>query len=334
MKTTRIYKVLAALLILGIIGFTSCKKEEVVKVFGYVQGFVYDGTNNTAIDDVKVTWEVAGKQDSTTATAADGFHIDNLYSGEYYILFSKAGYSTVMEDLYVPMDDFAATAKGGADKEYMVSMYPTMYPMNAEVTGRVYKNENSIYIPIEGAVVRLELPYDNIIPRVYETTTDADGYYTFSNIPAVSWTYLRVLEYTDANGEKYNDYYNDYDIVAGATTTINPINLSRITDNLKLINTNLWTAPDVPTNNFPINGSITLEFNKDVDQSVTEERGGYVNLYGAGTYKVVYNGNIITITPDVNFSTSSNYSVEFEVYNKLAYEYTYKNIPFSTAAAK
>lgn len=138
MKTSNMYKIFAGLLILGIIGFISCKKEEVVKIFGFVQGFVYNGSNNEIIDDVDISWEVAGNPYSTTASIDEGFRIDNLYSGYYSLTFSKENFSTYNYEVYVPMDDFTATVKGGANKEYMISVNPKLYPMDANLTGRVY----------------------------------------------------------------------------------------------------------------------------------------------------------------------------------------------------
>ncbi len=339
MKTKRIHKVLASLLVLAIIGFTACKKEEVVKVFGFVQGFVYDGTTNSILDDVKVTWEVAGKQDSTTATAAEGFKINDLYSGYYTLKFSKTGYSTVIDDIYVPMDDFTATVKGGANKEYMVSVNPMMYPLNAGVTGRVYKTENSRNIPIEGAIVRAEMPSSSLIPRVYETTTDADGYYSFSNLPAVYNIYIRVLEYTDSNGEKYNDYYNDFIIVSGAVTTISPIMLSQITDGLRLTNTSLWIAPGVVMNDVPVTTrTYTLTFNKDIDQAVSEERRGgtdLVRLNGLGInntdYSFTISGNVVTLTTTVDLTPATGYTLSYNLYSNQPYDGLNSNINFTTA---
>ncbi|NJO88462.1 MAG: hypothetical protein HC831_05445 [Chloroflexia bacterium] len=339
MKTKRIHKVLAGLLILGIIGFTACKKEEVVKVFGFVQGFVYDGTTNTILDDVKVTWEVAGKQDSTTATAADGFKINDLYSGTYILKFSKTGYSTVIDDISVPMDDFTATAKGGANKEYMVSVNPVMYPLNAGVVGRVYKSENSRSIPIEGAIVRAEMPNSNLIPRIYETTTDADGYYNFENLPAVSYVYIRVLEYIDSNGEKYYDYYNDFNIVPGAVTTISAITLSHATDPLMLTNTSLWIAPGVVMNDVPVTTrTFTLTFNKDIDQAVSEERRGdtdLVRLTGAGIttadYSFTISGNVVTLTTTIDLTAASNYTINYNLYTAQPYDGLNSSVSFTTA---
>lgn len=338
MKTKRIHTVIAGLLILAMIGITSCKKEEVVKVFGFVQGFVYDGSNNTVLDNVKVEWQVAGKNDSTTATAADGFKVNNLYSGEYLLKFSKANYSTVQYWVDVPIDDFTGTVRGGANKEYMVSVDPEMYPLNAGLKGRVYKSENSQSIPVEGATVRVEIDNSRIIPGTYETTTDADGYFSFSSLPAVDYVYVRVLEYEDGNGERYNGTYNDYSLISGQTMTINPFTLSQIKDALKLVNTNTWIAPGVATDEFVVSENVVLEFNHDISEAVSKERANSdfpVYMVGGGLttadYTVTYSGNTVTINPNANLTASTTYTVLYNVYGSQPYAGISSNFSFTTA---
>ena len=332
----KINKVLASLLVLAIIGFTSCKKEEVIKVFGFVQGFVYDGSTNEVLDNVAVEWEVSGNPNSTSATEAEGFAINDLYSGYYNLVFSKEGYSTAMYKVEVPMDYHTGTARGGGSKEFMISVDPNLYPLTAGLTGRVYKTENSFYVPIEGATVRVEINNDNLVPNMYQTTTNADGYYTFTELPAYGDVTVRVLEYTDENNEVYYGTTSNVTLVAGVSTTRSVFYLSQYTDALKLINTNAWIAPGVITDEFVVSDDIVLEFNHDISEAISKERANsnlpvYISGLYSDEYTVTFSGNTVTINPDADLNASTYYRVYYTVYGSQPYGGTYSSFSFRTA---
>jgi len=347
MKKNRIYKVLASLLILALIGFSSCEKQEVIKVIGFVQGYVYDGNTNVILDNVKVEWEVAGNKDTTTSTATDGYKIDNLFSGNYNVTFSKANYTTVVYEISIPKDDFTVTAKGGGNKEYVVTADPNLYPLNASLKGRLYKTENGKNIPIAGATVQIDYngtykesdQYYRFIPALYSATTDADGYYSFVNLPATAAN-LRYLDYTDSNGETYinansqtgDDYYTRINLQSGNTYTLANVYLTMVTDPIILINSNAYASAGVGTTHFDVASDITLTFNKAVDQATTLEKG-YVRLSVGGAdvaVSVTYNGNLITLNPETNLSPNTSYTVSYSVYTPLIYSPSTSTVTFST----
>ncbi len=347
MKKNRIYAVLASLLILVLIGFSSCEKQEVIKVIGFVQGYVYDGNTNVILDNVKVEWEVAGNKDTTTSTITDGYKIGNLFSGNYNVTFSKANYTTAVYEIYIPKDDFTVTAKGGGNKEYVVTADPNLYPLNASLKGRLYKTENGKNIPVVGAIVQIDYngTYKEsdqnyrFVPALYSATTDADGYYSFVNLPATAAN-LRYLDYTDSNGETYinsysqtgDDYYTRINLQSGNTYTLANVYLTMVTDPIILINSNAYASAGVGTTHFDVASDITLTFNKSVDQATTLEKG-YVRLSSGGadiSSTVTYSGNLITINPETNLSPNTSYTVSYSVYTPLIYSPSTSTLTFST----
>ncbi len=342
-------KIIAVFLIFGMIGFNSCKKQEIVKIVGFVQGHAFDGNTDQPLDSVKVAWTVAGKKDSTTATAEDGYLISNLLAGEYTIWFSKTNYTTIAYDAWVYDEGSAGnvTVRGGANKEMVLTYNPNLYPLNGSVSGRLYITENGLNVPAAGAEVQLDYnradkeddEYYRFVPGLYTTTTDADGYYTFTNIPATE-VILRFLDYTDGNGETYYDpsyhttNYRRIYLTGGASYTHPNVTLSMVDDGISLIASNLFSATNVGTQNFDVTSDITLTFNKNVDMANTEDMG-YVRLEIGNVEieaDITYADNMITINPTQDLAANTTYTVDYNVYGAQTYDNTGgQTITFSTS---
>lgn len=350
MKNKNIFKLITASILVALISLAGCQKMEIVKVVGFIQGHAFDGNTNAPLDSVKVVWSVAGAKDSITATADDGYLIKDLPQGNYSIWCSKANYTTVVADIYI--DDLnlsSTTVRGGENKEQIVTYNPNLYPLNASINGRVYKSENGVNIPIAGAVVQLN--YDQLnnqdddnyrfVPNIYEATTDVDGYYTFTNIPATD-VYIRFLDYTDANNETYydNNSHNTYSrriyLNSGQSYTFGNIYLTQQTDNISLIASNLWTSSGETVESFPVADDITLTFNKNVNETNTTNLG-YVYLENNNTGALIastitYTDNVITINPDEDLSEDTWYRVRYDVYSAREYDNTSSTITFKTVS--
>ncbi|NJO88461.1 MAG: carboxypeptidase regulatory-like domain-containing protein [Chloroflexia bacterium] len=193
-----------------------------IKVVGYVQGYVYDANTNKVLDNVIIRWELpGGVADSTVATAVDGFNISNLPSGNYYLKCSKANYATSVIQVDIPKDDIAVSVKGGGSKEFVVDVAPKLYSLGANATGRVYKLDDpivaSVATPAVGAVVKLLYPFGNMVPNAYEAITDENGYYTFEDVPSAGGT-IMIANYNsgDFSFFPYSNYYN-FSGVSGTT---------------------------------------------------------------------------------------------------------------------
>ncbi|MEN8120352.1 MAG: Ig-like domain-containing protein [Bacteroidota bacterium] len=349
MKNKNIFKIITGAVIMAMVIFAGCQKMEIVKIVGFIQGHAFDGNTNAPLDSVKVVWSVAGVKDSTVATAEDGYLIRNLPEGEYSIWASKTNYTTVVYDKYIGGDGASTTTtvRGGANQEQIITYNPNLYPLNVSITGRVYISENGVNVPASGAIVQLD--YNSLyeeaeesyrfIPGLYEVVTDANGYYTFANIPATD-AYIRFLDYTDANGETYYDGSYSHStssrriyINSGSTYTYDNIILSKVNDNFHLISSNTWTSTNIETEVFDVTSDITLTFNKDVDQAATEALGNVTLDDNEGNEinaTVTYSGNTIAINPTSDLQAGAWYNIDFEVYSVIPGDNTSDDWDFKT----
>ncbi len=341
MKNKNIFKLVTAAVLVAMISFVGCQKMEIVKVVGFIQGQVFDGTTNAPLDSVKVVWTVAGVKDSVTATTDDGYLIKDLPVGEYSLWVSKSGYTTIVHDVTIQDNDLSSvTVRGGESKEQVVTLNPNLYPLNAGVTGRVYKKVNSVNIPAAGAVVILDYntssaepeEYYRFVPNLYQTTTDNDGYFTFTNVPAANVN-LRISTYTDGDGETYGSYSDWINLDAETSRSLGAILINNQTDPMSLINSNAWSSVYLGTDNFAVADDITLTFNKNVDETNTTDNG-YVQLTDndgnivAAT--LTYTDNVITIHPDEDLIANKKYSVSYRVYSTIGYYSTTSSFSFRT----
>jgi hypothetical protein len=342
MKNKNIFKLITAAVLVALISLAGCQKMEVIKVVGYIQGHVFDGNTNQVLDSVKVVWSVAGKQDSLTATADDGFAIDGLPQGNYSLMCSKAGYTTVVYKVNIDNIDLGSTTvRGGANKEQIVTVDPNLYPLNSGLHGRLYKTLNGTKVPAVGVLVVLDYNYYNkqedesyrFVPNLYQTTTDADGYFSFTNVPA-TYLYFRIPAFTDENGESFNDYSRNLSLDGASDISMGIINLSNQSDPIQLINSNAWSATNEGTNNFAVGDDITLTFNKNVDETVTINKNGGVWLYDDNwnevAVTVTYANNVITVNPDDDLIAGKQYNIEWDVYSSLDYDNDNDDFNFRT----
>lgn len=341
MKNKNIFKFITAAILVAMISLAGCQKMEVVKIVGFIQGQVFDGTTNAPLDSVKVVWTVAGVKDSVTATADEGYLIKDLPVGEYSLWVSKSGYTTIVHDVTIQDNDLSSvTVRGGESKEQVVTLNPNLYPLNAGVTGRVYKRVNNVNIPAAGAVVVLDYnstsaepeEYYRFVPNLYQTTADNDGYFTFTNVPA-AYVNLRISTYTDGDGETYGSYSNWINLDAETSRSMGTILIYNQSDPIRLINSNAWSSVNVGTDNFAVADDITLTFNKNVDEANTTNNG-YVQLTDNNGNVVAatltYTDNVVTINPDEDLIANKQYTISYNVYSSMDYDNTASSFNFRT----
>ena len=358
MKRKKTYLILASLVFFSLLYLPSCEKAELVEVVGFIQGYVYYANDNTHLDGVTIKWSrTDGSQDSVIATAADGFLIENLRSGKYILECSKEGFSGSTIAVEIPKQDHSASVKGGGGLEYIATASPVLYSLATSVKGRVYKYDDrlvsGVYTPAVGEVVKLLYPFGNLEPNVYESVTDNEGYYTFENVPAAQGT-IMIANYKNGNFNFY-PFSSHHDFIgrAGSTSSIEPVYLypyevgsaySGI-DPLILVDCNVQIAPRVGTNNFSVSDNIELEFNRELNEEITNGRyskwgdpAWFYDQFGNDvSYTVTFNGNRLIIDPDTDLAPDTYYQLGVlvcgESMSDLYYTgwYTPSYISFKTA---
>ncbi|HOP05883.1 MAG TPA: hypothetical protein PLF13_01190 [candidate division Zixibacteria bacterium] len=199
------------------------------EVIGSVQGIVTSTYDNSVLSGVTVTW-TKNDQSFTYATNAAGYYLidDSLSSGYYELTFTLTGYTIINATVYIPTIEEirgSTSDEAAGDEEYMETMNVQLYPMTATVTGTIYTAMPDMpaaagkdapimaqddFDPAVGlaAGVDVVLDYSTLLGYYYEdsyyyysdarfqvnkynATTDANGVFTFNNVPLVidNWFY-------------------------------------------------------------------------------------------------------------------------------------------------
>ena len=150
--------------------------------------FVRDTITGRPLEGATVTLLSTG---ATAVTAANGAIIFNtVYTGnEATVLVQKTGYASIKKS-----DDIT----GNSDGNYITheNTFPIyLYPKNATVDGYLFyktKEDASKQKPATGAKVELQLAGSDFLDRVYTAEVDANGKYSFPELPAVGTQYSLV----------------------------------------------------------------------------------------------------------------------------------------------
>lgn len=314
MKNKNLIRITASAFLIALVVFTGCQKEELIRMVGIVQGIAYDGNTNEPLSDVSYAYLLNGETVTDTATVA-GYTVTGLPSGEYDFTFSKTGFTTVITSVNV--DNYNAlntnTIKGGATEYQTITLNPNLYALDGALTGVVYISMPSgLSAPAVGATVMLDYndAYigDNtdigyargISPSIYTATTDADGKYSFVDVPATS-TYVRVQAFNDGT-TTYRETSTSAEVRSGGNA-IDALTLYNADSNIDYD----FTAPS------STDGNIEIIFNKSIDQATFE-----VNMYANGSTPIEVNVNwmkalsTVIIDPVGPLTPGMYYSVSFK----------------------
>jgi len=153
---------------------------------GTVYGVGTGSTSQQAIAEVEVTIGTL----TTTTTSSGTYTLSGVATGNQNVTFTKAG--------YVPRTEAVAVVAGGTH-ELNVSLSPIT---TGTVTGTV--TDAASGLALAGVTVSIE--------ALSSTTTDANGVYTLTDVPAGNW----IVSFTRTD---YRDVQRSVTVTAGLTTT-------------------------------------------------------------------------------------------------------------------
>ena len=330
MKKNNFFKIGLTLLVAALVTFGACKKKELIKIIGIIQGVAYDGNTNEALDGVTATWMVNGEVKTATANT-NGYTASDLPPGEYYLTFTKEGYTTVVANEFIDRDRYTGderTVSGGDNYYETHTVNPIMYPLNGALKGTILKQKNGLTSPAEGVVVYItyqtpatggdanDSRTQGITPNVYADTTDTNGEYNFENVPATAVT-ISTATYNDGVTD-FGTYTANATLTSGAT-----INMAETTLNI------VDAIPQVASANFAnnqkidVDENIIISFSKEVDQSSFEAtlNNGAIDVSVSWSKAI----STVTINPDeiLNPGTGYNLSVTGKSTDGLDFAYNF-----------
>ena len=202
------------------------------RVLGMIHGIVFDAMTNDRVAGVAVSTAVNGGIVSTTTNALGEYALSNLPSGDYEVTFvaptvaTKAvNYAVGMTYFEVPDIDYFDNAEvpNTANFPYSIEENVDLYPMNAELTGQLFKQVDDENLEIAvGVTVIADFGGWGVSPHSYEAVTDSTGTYNFVAMSAITpgATYIapvhtdRVCSYRQSGFPALDFfYYNPYSFI-------------------------------------------------------------------------------------------------------------------------
>lgn len=171
---------------------------DIDRVVGSISGRTKDAFDNTMVSGVTVSWVIDGSSGSD-ATSADGFFSvgSTVLSGTYPFLFHKDDYAEITQSVVMPeLDDLIGDINPRpypGDWVHPLNLDVTLAPLSASLSGHVRRIDpvSTETVPATNIEVQLLLN-DNITNSVLKDTTDAEGLYSFEQVPAADTLSLVV----------------------------------------------------------------------------------------------------------------------------------------------
>jgi hypothetical protein len=270
-------------ILLATLVFVGCKKEELIKYVGIIQGVVYDGNTNAPIDGVTVKLMVDGVVVDTLSTV-DGYSVADLPSGEYYLTFSKTGYATTVVGENIPVylaneNPTLRVRKDDTRNEILFTrtLNPVMYTLDGAVSGTVYKMVNGYKLPAEGFTVQVlyQAPAESgsqtedgitnqgLTPNLYTAVTDAEGNYELTALPAGPGT-ITILAKNDGTTDFGASATLNVRFTPGTTITTGDLMVYQANSgNLEIVDGNIIEISS-GIEKLDVTENITMTFNQNI----------------------------------------------------------------------
>ena len=175
-------KIIGSMALIGLVGCSDVIETEYTNNDNNanVTFYVTSSENMEALDSAKLYLinegvDFAFYTDSMGVVQKGGLALGDAYTFKV----EKDGYAT--QTITVNIDN----ESGNAD--YAIAgdetMWVSMFKLGGKVSGQLYVEEDGVKVPAEGAVIRANISCGNCDVDYVETTTEADGTYTFENLP-------------------------------------------------------------------------------------------------------------------------------------------------------
>ena len=181
-KTIKILATIALFLTLFACSDVAMTGYDESKTTATIDILVTDAGTSDPLDSVVVVYVVNGREKSVKSDTLGRVTIPNLGSGTYRLRLTRAGYADV--DVTVPLapaPDIDMPVVPDAD----LSLY--MYAEGVTLTGDVkIQDAKGVKTLKAGVTVDLTLGGASFVKDVCTTVTDADGKFTFANLPEMA----------------------------------------------------------------------------------------------------------------------------------------------------
>jgi len=326
-------EILITILFLTLLIIMSCTDKDIVgegeangRVIGSVHGVIIDYHNQERLDSVQVTWATKDKIKSTLTDNLGYYAITNLSSGTYELTFSGDGYAICCYQVKIPdITEVGITDIGHSDDfNYSEVLNLPLFPKNANLNGLVWKKQSdNNYSLASGVQVILDVSNwdkdDNsylISPSKYTTTTDEEGVFSFTNIPAVPDAYLRTMPYNDGTHD-YSASFTQIELIPNSTKKVGDIKLN-IAPAIPFV-----ISSNIGENGFGLTENIILTFSK-LMQPLTFDISMYSYYFGQEPVEFSTNwDNDITLTINPNYPLQANATYYLELEGKSQDSYNF-----------
>ena len=277
------------------------------RVIGSIHGVVTDANTNARINGIEVTTVVDGNIYATLTDSLGYYSITNLSPGNYEISCSGSpDYAIGRTTVSIPtLQQIGITDSPTSENFYhSEKMDINLYMLNAGVSGTVWAQYNEENTNLANGVTMVaDFSNYDISPDKYYTTTNSDGSFIFTNLPATNDVELLTMPFNDGTSN-YDVSSNNVTLLPNITTQSKSIILYISQATSFIVQNNFMN------NNFNLYDDLILTFSKPMDPSsfhIALSSPTFGNVEFESTWNS--DGVTLTINPYVTLQVNETYSL-------------------------
>jgi methionine-rich copper-binding protein CopC len=303
------------------------------RVIGQIHGIVMDNSNGKRAEDVLVKLVRNGKSVTSKTDSLGYYSFKDLISGEYVITAtSGSNFARVYATVVIP-DIMTVAGPNPTTKNYNYSVAEniTLYPLNAGLSGVVYRQSVSgelVKAANVKVVAKLNYPIE---PSIFDAVSNSDGVFTFDkNLPAAPQIDVYTHPYT-ADGQNYDlAFRSNIDLIPEVVVNMGNIVTEMATDEVILLK-----SVDNAIN-FSVTSNLEFLFSKAIDEDLTTISLENTNSNDLLDFDATWNSQktSLTIDPYLTLKKDVTYKVVIrgEAVDQTAF--SFDDITFTTEAAE